>query len=584
MFRFANPEYIYLLLVVPALVVVYLLMKFRRSKSLKRYGNPTLIKRLMPELSAHRPTIKFWLLILAVIALVFVIAGPQFGSKLESVKREGVEIMIALDISNSMLSEDVAPSRLEKAKQIVSRLIDELNNDKIGMIVFAGEAFTQLPITSDYISAKMFLSSINPALIPQQGTAIGAAINLAARSFTPDESTSKAIIVITDGENHEDDAVGAAKRAEEKGIKINVIGVGLPQGAPIPVNNLTNEYRRDKDGNVIITKLNEEMCQQIAQAGTGIYVRADNTNTALRAISGEVTKMSKGEVESKVYTEFDEKFHILAWIALILLLLEFCVLEKKNRLFKHVRLFTSRTTKTTIILLFISATVTISAQKAERSHVRSGNRIYEKAIKDTSEVGKSKMAEAEIEYRKALEVNQRSVPATFNLANSMMKQQKYEQAVNQYQIAITNTQDKNIKAAAFHNIGNIAMEAQQYDKAVEVYKQSLRLNPTDDETRYNYALAKELLKKQQQQQEEQEDQQQQDKKEDNKEQQQNENQQDNQNQDQNQNQPPPEEEKDQMSKENAQQILDAFLQDEKATQEKVKKQQMQPQRKTERDW
>lgn len=582
MFRFANPEYIYLLLVVPALFVVYLLMKYRRSKALKRYGNPILIKRLMPEFSSHRPTIKFWLLILAVIALVFVIAGPQFGSKLESVKREGVEIMIALDISNSMLSEDVAPSRLEKAAQIVSRLIDELNNDKIGLIVFAGEAFTQLPITSDYISAKMFLSSIDPALIPQQGTAIGAAINLAARSFTPDESTSKAIIVITDGENHEDDAVGAAARAEEKGVKVSVIGVGLPQGAPIPINSLTNEYRKDKDGNVIITKLNEEMCQQIAQAGTGLYVRADNTNTALKAISGEVTKMSKGEVESKVYTEFDEKFYILAWVALILLLLEFCVLEKKNRIFKNVRLFTSNTTKATIILLFIGSAFTLSAQKAERAHVRSGNRIYEKAIKDTSEVGKAKMAEAEIEYRKALEVNQRSVPATFNLANSMMKQQKYDQAVDQYQIAITNTQDKKIKAAAFHNIGNIAMEARQYDKAVEVYKQSLRLNPTDDETRYNYALAKELLKKQQQQQQEQEEQQQQDKKEDNKEQQQNENQQDQQNQDQNQ--PPPEEKKDQMSKENAQQILDAFLQDEKATQEKVKKQQMQPQRKTERDW
>lgn len=585
MFRFANPEYLYLLLVLPLFLLLYVALRIRKHKDLKRYGNVELIKALMPEFSRFRLSIKYGLLTLAIGTMAFVLAGPQFGSKLETVKRQGVELMICLDVSNSMLSEDIAPSRLDKAKQMLTRLIDELNNDKIGLIVFAGEAFTQLPITSDYISAKMFLSSINPGLIPQQGTAIGAAINLAARSFTPDEASSKAIVVITDGENHEDDAIGAAKKAEEKGIKVSVIGVGSTKGAPIPVNAITNEYRKDKDGNVVITKLNEEMCQQVAQAGAGLYVRADNTNSALKSISAEVKKMSKGDVESKVYSDFDEQFQFPAWIVLILLLIEFCVLEKKNRLFRHVRLFTPKS-KAVVVLLLLGCSLTLQAQKAERSNIRTGNRLYNKALNDTTGMSKDKYTDAEIAYRKALEVNQRSVPATFNLANSLVRQEKFDQAIEQYQIALTNTKDKSVVSSAFHNMGNVAMAAKQYDKAVAAYRNSLRNNPSDDETRYNLAVAQKMLQQQQQQQDQEQDKEdQQDKKEDQKEQEQPQNQQDQQQQQQDQNQqPPPQDEKDQMSKENAQQILDAFLQDEKATQEKVKKMQTQNPKKSDRDW
>lgn len=266
------------------------------------------------------------------------LARPQFGSKLETVKRQGVEVMIALDISNSMLAQDVQPSRLEKAKRLVAQLVDKMENDKVGMIVFAGDAFTQLPITSDYISAKMFLESINPSLISKQGTAIGAAINLATRSFTPQEGVGRAVIVITDGENHEGGAVEAAKAAAEKGIQVSVLGVGMPDGAPIPVEG-TNDFRRDRDGNVVVTRLNEQMCQEIAQAGDGIYVRVDNSNAAQKVIAQEINKMAKADVETQVYTEFNEQFQAVAWIILLLLLAEMLILERKNPLFRNIHLF-----------------------------------------------------------------------------------------------------------------------------------------------------------------------------------------------------------------------------------------------------
>ena len=302
MFRFANPQYLYLLIIVPLIWGLYLYGEYRRRRNLKKFGKEDVLSPLMPDISRYRPGLKFFLLQLAFILLILVIARPQMGSKLETVKKQGVEIEIVLDVSNSMMARDVSPSRLDKAKMMLSKLVDELSNDKIGLIVFAGDAYTQLPITSDFVSAKMFLSSIDTKMVPSQGTAIGRAINLAANSFTQDESADKAIIVITDAENHEDDAVGAAKEAASRGIRVDVVGIGTPSGSPIPINGSTSNFYKDKDGNVVITKLNESLGQEIAQAGSGIYVSADNTNRALRALTAEVRKMKKSDVESKVYS------------------------------------------------------------------------------------------------------------------------------------------------------------------------------------------------------------------------------------------------------------------------------------------
>jgi len=297
--------------------------------------------QLMPDVSKHRPDVKFSIVLVAIALFSILLARPQFGSKLETVTRSGVEVIIALDISNSMLAEDVRPSRLEKAKHLIGRLVDQLKDDKVGLIVFAGDAFTQIPITNDYISAKMFLQSIDPTLLSKQGTAIGSAIELATRSFTSKEEVGRAIILITDGENHEGGVDQAIKKAREKGIQIHALGVGSPEGAPIPIRG-SNDYMKDREGNVVVTRMNEEMCQQVAQQGNGIYVRVDNTNTAQRAISKEIDKMAKADIETEVFTEYNEQFQVIAWIIFIFLLIELLILERKNPLLKNIRLFTPK--------------------------------------------------------------------------------------------------------------------------------------------------------------------------------------------------------------------------------------------------
>ena len=338
MFRFADPNVLYLLIILPFVAIFYFYSNYRRTKRLRKYGDPELLSMLMPEASAHRPVFKFWVLWIALGLSIVMLARPQFGTRLEKVKRSGIETIIALDISNSMLAKDVVPSRLEKAKSLISRLVSNFNDDKVGLIVFAGDAFTQLPITSDYISAKMFLESITPSLISSQGTNIGEAIRLAIKSFTPQEKVGRAIIVITDGENHEGGAVEAAKEAASKGMKVFVLGIGSPDGSPIPLEG-SNDYRKDNQGNVIVTRLNEQMCREVAQAGNGVYIRVDNSSSAQSLLQKEIDKLTKRDLESTVYSNYNEQFPALAWIIIVLLIIEVVVLDKKNPLFKNIKLF-----------------------------------------------------------------------------------------------------------------------------------------------------------------------------------------------------------------------------------------------------
>lgn len=338
MFKFANPQFLYLLLLLPLLAGLYIWAGIRRRRRLKEYGDPELLEALMPAASVSRQSLKFWLLFAAFGLCCFLIARPQFGSKQETVTRTGIETVIALDISNSMLATDVTPSRLEKSKRIISNLVDQFKDDKVGMIVFAGDAFVQLPITSDFISAKVFLSSISTSLIARQGTDIKAAIEMACRSFTPNEGVGKAIIVITDGEDFEGGAIEAATAAADKGYKIFVLGVGSTSGTPIP-GERDGEYRKDKEGNVIVTRLNEQMCRDIAAAGNGAYFYVDNTNAAEKALQKEIDKLAKSDVETTIYTEYDEQFQLIAWFILVLLALELIVSESRNPRFKGLKLF-----------------------------------------------------------------------------------------------------------------------------------------------------------------------------------------------------------------------------------------------------
>lgn len=340
MFRFANAGYLWALLVIPLLTLFFVWSRIQRRKALKRFGNLEMVNQLMPFASRFRPVLKFAVLMLALAFIITGVARPQFGSKLKKVKREGIELIIALDVSNSMMAEDIKPNRLDRAKLAISRLVDKLKDDKIGLIVFAGDAYTQLPITSDYNSAKLFLNSINTQIVPKQGTAIGAAVNLAMRSFTPDSKANKAIIVITDGENHEDDAVAAAKSAAESGMVVHAIGMGLPQGSPIPVlRNGQTEYLKDGSGNVVVTKLDEATLEKVAAAGNGIYVRANNAQVGLNTLFDEINKLDKTEMEALIYSEYDEQFQYFFAIGIFLLIIEFVILERKNRFLKNINLF-----------------------------------------------------------------------------------------------------------------------------------------------------------------------------------------------------------------------------------------------------
>ena len=338
MFRFAHIEFLWLLLAIPVLVALHIWITRRKRQQLQLFGDPELMVELMPNASRIRPHVKFALMLRALSLLIIGIARPQYGTKEQTVKRQGIEVMIALDISNSMLAEDVAPNRLERAKQMLSKLVDQMVDDKLGLVVFAGDAFTQIPITCDYVSAKMYLQSITPDIIPAQGTAIGKAITTCVSSFgTEDTEKSRAIILITDGENHEDNAQEAAKMAKEKGIHVFVVGIGKPEGSPIPDGR--GGFKKDRQGTVVVSRLSEDMCQEVAAAGGGMYVRADNSNTATRALEKEIDKLGKQEIETKVYSDYNEQYQSFIFIALLLLVIDFFIFSRKNKSISRINLF-----------------------------------------------------------------------------------------------------------------------------------------------------------------------------------------------------------------------------------------------------
>lgn len=341
MFQLENKYYLYALGLIPVFIIIYWLMSRWRKKVLTAYGDLSVIQQLFPDVSKTKRIWKFILYTLAFGLIIIGIVNPQIGTKLEEVKRKGADLMICLDVSNSMKAEDLQPNRLEKAKQAISKLVDKLEGDRIGIIVFAGDAYVQLPITTDYSAAKLFMESINTDMIPTQGTAIGSAIDLAMESFGKDEGKNKAIIIITDGENHEDDAIRAAESAAEKGITIHTIGMGSADGSPIPLyrGNVREGFRKDKEGNTVVTKLNEQVLQEIAMAGNGIYVRASNSDAGLNNVLDAVDKLEKKQFESKMYSDYEDRFQWFIAGALLLLLIETFLTERKSKFYERLNIF-----------------------------------------------------------------------------------------------------------------------------------------------------------------------------------------------------------------------------------------------------
>ena len=568
MFRYEDPIYLWLLVLIPVLALVRFVTYRNQKKRLRKFGDLKLLKGLMPDVSHFRPRVKFWLLMAALTLLIVMLARPQMGTKISQEKRTGIETIIALDISNSMRAEDIVPSRLDRSKMMIENLVDHFTNDKIGLIVFAGDAFVQLPITSDFVSAKMFLSSIDPSMMATQGTDIAAAINMAVNSFTQEEGIGKAIIVITDGEDHEGGAMEAADAARKKGMSVYVLGVGSTQGAPIPIPG-TGDYMKDNTGNTVMSALNEEMCRQVAQAGGGVYIHVENNSAAQQQLDNELDKLSKKETSTTVYSDFDEQFQAFGILALLLLILEICIFDRRNPLLKRISLFGKRKVAATLMLLMVA--MSVSAQ-TDRQYIRQGNKQFDAGD----------YPNAEVSYRKAVEKNPKNPQAAYNLGNALLAQKKDSAAIEQFQNASKLETNPLRKYQSFHNIGVICQSHKMYGEAIEAYKNALRLNPTDDETRYNLILCKHEKQKQDQNKQNQDQNKNDQKKDDQKDQQK---QDQNKDKDKDKKEDKQQEQKPQMSKDNAEQLLNAAMQQEKQTQDRLKKAQQQPQRRNiQKNW
>ena len=346
-FQFQNDIYLYGLIIIPILLLIWFLFRQKDKKLVKKFGNPALTLKLMPQVSSKKKNLKFSLILTALASMIIMLANPQLGSKTDKVQRKGIDMIIAIDVSNSMLAEDIKPNRLTRAKQAISKLVDKLQGDRIGLIVFAGEAYTQLPITTDYSAAKMFLSSVNTDYISTQGTSISNAIELGRSTFkdmSEDPQAGKrnrAIVIITDGEDQEEGTIEQATKATEEGIIIYTIGMGTEKGGPIPLyrGGRMTGYKKDQDGHTVITRLNQIELQKIASTGNGIFVRANSSKVGLNKILDEINRLDKTEIESQVFKDYESHFQVFAFIAFLLLLIELLLSERKSKLISKINIF-----------------------------------------------------------------------------------------------------------------------------------------------------------------------------------------------------------------------------------------------------
>ena len=654
MFRFEYEYVLYALLFIPILIGIYIYLQYHRKKIMEDFGSGELTRKLSAEDAPAMHHVKLSIFLLGLICLIFALANPQVGSSLEKGTRKGVDIMICMDISNSMLAEDIQPNRLEASKMALSRFIDMLQGDRIGLVVFAGKAFVQLPITSDYAAAKMFINIVKPSLISEQGTDIAAALDLATASMLPEESqsqqkqlsdlTSKVILVVSDGEDHFPESIEMAQEVHKLGITIHTIGIGNTLGEPIPLRDKYGNptYKKDREGNTVMTRLNEEVLQDIAHAGGGTYVHASNANMGFETIMNKINAMNKTDIQEVTFTRYDSKFQIPLILSLLFFFIEillFTTPSKIKQLINKIQYQFKGKTALLCIVMLMTAPAMQAQTKAELSAIRKGNEQFKAAEqfrKDAmdlmakgGEVNKrnadekmKKAAEnyqqAEINYRKAMETTHNYDKANYNLGNSLYRQERYEEAGKAFEsVANNKSSSKDLRERAYHNYGNSLLKQEKYKESIEAYKEALKLNPKDMDTKYNleYARKKMMQQMQQQQQNQQNQDQNQDQnqqqggqgQQDQNKDQQNQNGQGQQNQDQNQdkdkqNQDQQQQGQDKQKQKDKQQQqqsaadrqrqqdnkrqLDALQQNERNTQQKVNKQQMQGGNKThqEKDW
>lgn len=557
-FRFQHIEYLLALAAIPLLAALYFLALNWKKKTIKKIGDERLVKELINDYSPQKFALKFILVVTAFAAAAFGLANLRSPQGSEKVSRNGIDVMIALDVSKSMLAQDIKPSRLDRAKQVLGKLMDRLTNDRIGIVVFAGKAYLQMPLTGDHGAAKMFLSTATPDIVPTQGTVISDALKMCYTSFNAQEKKYKAVILISDGEDHDEEAAALSAKMAAEGVIINTVGIGSADGATI-MEPGTNEVKKDKDGNVVISKLNEAELKTIAEKGNGIYQLYDNTEAVASNLEVQLNSMDQRTVIEDSLVNYKSFFQYFLLLSLLLLVVDVFVSEKR-KLVSSVKKTALKTSSLILLSLFF---LQPALAQNEKAIIKKGNDAY----------GKGEYEKAAAEYKKVTDKNPANSTANYNLGNALYKNKKADEAITAYENAAGSTTDKTDRSKAYYNKGVVLQNNNKLPECIEAYKNALKLNPQDDDARQN--LQKALLQQKKQQEQQKNNKQQKKPKEDEKQKEK-----EKQNQDEKQ-QPQP---KPKISKKDAEEKLKALLQQEKNLQDKLHKVDVASPNKPEKDW
>jgi len=562
--NFQHIEYLIALAVIPLLLILYFFVLNWKKRTIKKIGDADLVKEMIKNYAPQKFALKFVLVLFAITSGVFALANLRSPKGMEQVNRNGIDVMIALDVSKSMLAQDIKPNRLERAKQAISRLIDKLDNDRIGIVVFAGRAYLQMPLTGDHGAAKMYLSSASTDIVPTQGTVISDALKMCNASFNSKEKKYKAVVLISDGEDHDEGALKIAGQMADEGIAINTVGIGSPQGSTI-IDELTNQEKLDAGGNVVITKLNEEELMKIAEKGNGSYQLFTNADELVSKLNAQLGSMDQRTVTEDSLVNYKNFFPYFLILALILLVVELFISERKTLS----NLKTNIASKTALVALLVVAgfllPITSKAQNTKQL-IKKGNEAYEKKDYDN----------AITQYQQATVKDPADPTAQYNLGNALYKNKKTDEAVLAYDEAASNASSKTDKSKSFYNKGVVLQNNKKLPECIEAYKNALKLNPQDEDARQN--LQKALQQQKEQQEKENKDKKEEKKPKDDKKQKEKDKPKD----DEKNEQPKPQPSK--LTKQDAEEKLKALLQQEKNLQDKLRKVNTATSAKPEKDW
>lgn len=566
MLRFQHTTYLLVLAAIPLLVLLFYMVIRWKKKTVRKIGDERLVRQLVKNYSPRRFAIKFTLVLLAFSCAVFALANLRKPGAVEKVNRNGIDIMIALDVSRSMLADDVKPSRLERARQSITKLIDKLSNDRIGLVLFAGRAYLQMPLTGDHGAAKMYLAAANTDVVPTQGTVISDALKMCYSSFNPKEKKYKAVVLISDGEDHDEGAINTASQMANDGIIINTVGIGSPQGTGF-IDELTNQPKKDMNGNTVITKLNEDVLKKIAAEGNGTYQLFTSTDDLVNKLESQLENMDQRTITEDSQVNYMNYFPWFLAAALVLLLIEFFLSETKKTAVLKAPVVNKAKAVTLPLFVFLCLIPPSAFAQNEKVLLKKGNEAY----------ANKEYEKAVTNYRQAMEKNPGNPVASYNLGNALFKNSKTEDAVAAYEKTLSNTASGSEKAKTYYNKGVALQNNKQLPECIEAYKNALKLDPQDEDARQNLQKA---LQQQKQQQEKKDDKEKKEKKKPKEDQKQKE--QEKQKQQERNEQPNPQPSK--LTKQDAEEKLKALLQQEKNLQDKLRRVNTGTVAKPEKDW